>query len=104
MNKKLLGRSFVHAFLAFLYIVGIAAFFHFGLATAFVRVPEFFAPVIILSLLVLSASIMAILVFGKPVLLYLDNQKKDAITLLFYTVSWLAIIFLLTLVSVLMGY
>ncbi len=104
MNKKLLGRSFVHAFLAFLYIVGIAAFFHFGLATAFVRVPEFFAPIIILSLLVLSASIMAILVFGKPVLLYLDNQKKDALTVLFYTISWLAIIFLVVLVSVLMAY
>ena len=104
MNKKLLSQSLVHALLAFAYIFCISLFFNFGLKRAFENVPEFFAPIIMLSLLVLSASIMAILVFGKPVLLYLDNQKKDALAMLFYTVGCLAAFLFLTVVSVLIIY
>jgi hypothetical protein len=104
MNKKLLGHSLGHALLAFAYIFCIALFFHFGLAKKFVNVPEFFGPIIMLSLLVLSASIMAILIFGKPVLLYLDNQKKDALLMLFYTVGSLAAILFFTILSVLIIY
>ncbi|HSR89444.1 MAG TPA: hypothetical protein VLK22_03585 [Candidatus Udaeobacter sp.] len=104
MNKKLLAHSAGHAFLAFAYIVGIASFFHFGVKKVFGNVPEFFAPVIMLLLLVLSAAIMAILIFGRPVLLYLDNQKKDALTMLFYTVGCLAAIFVITIASVLIIY
>ena len=104
MNKKLLARSFEHALLAFTYIFGIASFFHFGLQKSFSRVPDFFAPIIMLSLLVVSASIMAILVFGKPVMLYMDNQKKEALTMLFYTVGWLAAFLLVTVASVLIIY
>lgn len=96
MNKKLLGRSAGHALLAYSYIFCIAIFFNLGLQKAFSKVPEFFAPIIMLSLLVLSAAIMAILVFGKPVLLYLDNQKKEAVTMLFYTIGCLAAILLIT--------
>ncbi|MEK9183654.1 MAG: hypothetical protein AAB890_01090 [Patescibacteria group bacterium] len=70
----------------------------------FQSVPEFFAPIIMLLLLVLSASIMGVLVFGRPILLYLDNQKKDALTMLFYTLGCLAVIFLLTVVAVLIVY
>ena len=104
MNKKLLGHSFVHALLAFGYIFCIALFFNLGLEKMFKQVPEFFAPVIMLLLLVLSASIMGILIFGKPVMLYLDNQKKDALTMLFYTLGCLADIFILTVVLVLIIY
>lgn len=104
LNKKLLLRSFAHAVMAYAYICGIAAFFNLGVEKMFKNVPEFFAPIIILSLLVLSAAIMAILVFGKPVLLYLDNQKKEALTMLFYTLSCLAIIFVATVSVLLMVY
>ena len=70
----------------------------------FKKVPEFFAPIIMLSLLVVSAAVMAILVFGRPVLLYLDNKKKEALAMLFYTIGWLAVILLLTVISVLILY
>lgn len=101
MNKALFKRSFIHALLAYAYIVGIAAFFNLGVEKMFKNVPEFFGPIIMLSLLVLSAAVMAILVFGKPVLLYLDNQKKDAVTMLFYTLGCLAAVFVIT-VSILL--
>jgi len=104
MNKKLLGHSLGHALLAFAYIFCIALGFRSTAGNSFSKVPEFFAPIIMLSLLVLSAAIMAILVFGRPVMLYLDNKKKEALTMLFYTVGWLAAILLLTVITVLIIY
>lgn len=104
LNKKLLGRSLGHALLAYAYIFCIALGFRFTAGNTFSNVPEFFGPIVMLPLLVLSASIMAILIFGKPVLLYLDNQKKDALTMLFYTVGSLAFILLITVVSLLIIY
>ncbi|MBP6859352.1 MAG: hypothetical protein KBC69_01875 [Candidatus Magasanikbacteria bacterium] len=104
LNKKLLVRSFIHAVVAYAYICGIAAFFNLGIEKMFKNVPEIFGPIIMLPLLVLSAAIMAILVFGKPILLYLDNQKKDALTMLFYTLSCLAVIFVVTVFVLLAVY
>jgi hypothetical protein len=104
LNKKLLTHSFGHTLLAFAYIFCIALFFNFGVRNLFKNVPEFFAPIIILSLLVLSASVMVVLIFGRPVLLYLDGKKKDALTMLFYTIGCLAAIFFITVISVLIIY
>ncbi len=104
MNKKLFKHSLGHALLAFAYIFCIALFFNYGVKKAFAGVPDFFGPIIMLLLLVLSAAVMAILIFGRPVLLYLDNQKKEALTMLFYTIGCLAVIFLITVVSVLIIY
>lgn len=51
---------------------------------------------------VISAAVMGLLIFGKPILLYLDNFKKEAVSLLFYTLSFLiliaAIVFLILLI------
>lgn len=104
VNKKLFIHSFGHAVLVYAYIFCIAIFFNFGIEKMFKNVPEIFGPIVMLPLLVLSAAIMAILVFGKPVLLYVDNQKKDALTMLFYTLGCLAAIFILVVVSVLILY
>src|SRR3989344_7418387 len=104
MNKKLLGHSLGHALLAFAYIFCIAVFFNLGVEKMFKNVPEFFAPIIMLLLFVLSAPVMAILVLGRPVLLYSDSKKKEALTMLFYTLGWLASILLLVVVTVLIIY
>jgi len=47
-------------------------------------------PVFILLLFVVSATITGFLVLGKPVTLYLDGAKKEAVRFLFATVGWLA--------------
>ena len=49
-----------------------------------------------LLLFVVSASIVGALVLGKPVMLYLDNKKEDAVKMLIHTVGWL-IIFMIVL-------
>lgn len=46
----------------------------------------------VLLLFTLSALIVGTLVLGKPLMLYLDGQKKEAVKLLFYTIIILAII------------
>jgi preprotein translocase subunit SecF len=45
--------------------------------------------VAVLLLFVLSATVVGSLVLGKPVLVYLDGRKKEAVIFLFYNVGWL---------------
>lgn len=47
-----------------------------------------FGPAIMLMLLVLSAAIMAILFFLKPILLYAEDKKKESLWFLGLTVAW----------------
>ena len=98
MNKKLLGWSFLHAILAMLYILGVGLFMSHG-AQIFGGDDSrsLLVPAAILLLFVISASVMGILILGKPILMYLENKKKDALTMLFYTIGWLAIEFLILL-------
>ncbi len=52
-------------------------------------------PIIMLMLFVLSAAITSSLVFGRPLLWYLDGKKKEAVLLLCYTLLVLAILVML---------
>ena len=52
-----------------------------------------------LMLFVLSASVTGSLVVGKPILLYLDGDKKDAVKLLLYTILDLFILTLIVMLS-----
>jgi len=49
-------------------------------------------PIIMLLLFVTSAAITGSLVFGRPILWYLDGKKKEAIQLLVYTLAFLVLI------------
>ena len=53
------------------------------------------AAIAFLMTFVLSAAIMGITIFGRPVLWYLEGKKKEAILLVFYTIGFL---FAITLV------
>lgn len=57
---------------------------------------NFFIPIFMLLLLVLSVAVMGVLIFGKPLMLYLDGAKKEGVKLLLYTIGFL---FIMTLVS-----
>lgn len=58
----------------------------------------FWGPVSMLLLLVLSVAVVGVLIFGKPVFMYLDGTKKAAWALLLYTIGWLAVIVVIALV------
>ncbi|MFA5841738.1 MAG: hypothetical protein WC835_02125 [Candidatus Paceibacterota bacterium] len=52
-------------------------------------------PIAMLLLLILSAAITGSLVLGKPILWYLDGKKKEALSLLAYTLGDLFIIMII---------
>ena len=52
---------------------------------------SFLIPLFLLLLLVVSAAVIGLLVFGKPISLYLDNHKKEAFSLLFATLFYLVL-------------
>lgn len=59
--------------------------------------PSLLGPMAFLMLFVLSAAITGSLVLGRPVLLYLDGLKAEAVRLLLYTIGWLGAITIIAL-------
>lgn len=51
----------------------------------------FLAPIGFLTLFVLSAAVMTVTIFGRPVMWYLDGHKKEAVKLIFQTIGFLAL-------------
>ncbi len=89
-------RSLLNSLGVLIYTSLVAAFFFNG-EKILGQANSFLMPAAMLMLLVLSAAITGSLVFGKPILLYFDNQKSDALKLFFYTIGWLAIITIIVL-------
>ncbi|MGB0756991.1 MAG: hypothetical protein ACPGO5_00895 [Patescibacteria group bacterium] len=54
-----------------------------------VGLPEIVNITILLMLFVLSVSIVGWLIVGRPLLLYIDGKKKDALQLFQFTLMWL---------------
>lgn len=89
-------KSFLHAVAIFAYTAGVA-WFLFNAKTIFGDVSSFLAPLLMLLLLIVSATITGLLVLGRPVVLYLNGLKKDAFVFLAYTLSWLLFFLLLVM-------
>ncbi|MDH4358660.1 MAG: hypothetical protein OEV37_01765 [Candidatus Berkelbacteria bacterium] len=51
-----------------------------------------------LMLFTLSAGVVGSLIIGKPIMLYIDNKKKEAVSLLVWTLVFLAIITIAVLI------
>jgi hypothetical protein len=97
-NHKLSLYSLFHALGVFVYVLVISWFLSNGEKIFNNGKPDsFLAPAVMLILLIISATITGTLVLGKPILLYLENKKIEAVKMLSYTVSWLAIITIIIL-------
>lgn len=97
MKNNLITRALIHSLGVLIYVVLIALFMFNG-KNIFGKEDNFLMPTFMLLLFVISAAITGALVLGKPILMYLDNQKADAVKLFFYTIGWLAVITILVLV------
>lgn len=89
-NSKLIMMAFIHSLGTAVYVLAVAWFLFNG-ERWFGKADNFFMPFALLLLLVLSASITGLLVLGRPIYLYFDGFKKEAVKLLGLTVCWLAI-------------
>jgi hypothetical protein len=93
-------NPFINAFAAALYIaVVVSGIFSLGNFEA--KVPGIIAPLTILSLLVLSVLMMAYTFFFYPVQMYLDGQKKEAVTLFTQSIAVFAGIVIVLLCTLL---
>ncbi|MBI5466583.1 MAG: hypothetical protein HY974_04855 [Candidatus Kerfeldbacteria bacterium] len=91
-------KIYLGALLHALGVVAYTAFVAWILSNGkvwFGPVQGFIGPTAMLLLLVLSATITGLLLFGRPVYLYFNNAKTEAVKLLLSTVGWLGVITLL---------
>lgn len=80
-----------------MYVSLVASFMYFAGQNA-PKEDGFFVPVAMLMLLVLSVAIVASLIFGRPVMWYIDGKKKDALRLLLHTLGIFAVITFVVLI------
>ena len=90
-NSKLISWGIINSLGSFLYIAGVA-WLMFNGEHLFGKEDNFWMPVALLLLFVLSATIVGALVLGRPIYFYLGGAKQEALKLLFYTISGLLII------------
>ena len=91
---KPVWHSLGHAVLVLVYVSAVAFVMGHG-NQFFGQHDTAWTPVAVLMLFVLSAAVTGSLVLGRPILMYLDGKKKEALQFFDYTVGWL---FVLTLV------
>ena len=90
-NLNLIKKSLINSTLAALYVFVLSLLMSNN-KTISKGAPEFLIGVGMLLVFVISATIMGYLVLGKPILMYLDGAKKEAIKLFYLTVTWLILI------------
>ena len=94
-----LRYALMHAIAVVLYVAALVCLIFYGESIVSSNIPELVAPILVLLLLVVSAAVMGMLVFLRPLMWYLDGKKKEAIHLAIYTVAGIALIAALICVS-----
>ncbi|MDP3741178.1 MAG: hypothetical protein Q8R08_02515 [bacterium] len=97
-NSKTILHSLLHALGVLIYVLFVAIVMNnaeniFGQAEN-----QFWIPAAILLLFVVSATIVGLIVLGRPAYLYLNDKKSEGIKFLFLTVGWLIVITILVFV------
>ncbi|MBU1083409.1 hypothetical protein KKE14_03170 [Patescibacteria group bacterium] len=94
---ELVKISLLRSVLTTIYIVVVAYVMQNG-GRFFGKMDTFWGPVAFLLLFVLSAAVVGGLILGKPLMWYLNGKKTEAYNLFVYTVGWLFVITVATLV------
>ena len=100
MEWKIVKRAAINALLASAYVTAVGLFMSHA-SKIFGQKDTALTPVAVLMLLVFSAASMGILVFGQPLMWYLDGKKKAALNLLGYTMAALLTLLVVTFIALL---
>jgi hypothetical protein len=98
MKNKLLGKGFLLALGEAVYILLVGMLMLNG-NQLFGNKPQVLSFIAFLLLFVVSAAVSGALILGKPVLLYLDGKKKEALELFGFTLSWLLLFTVISLLA-----
>ncbi|MEK9154676.1 MAG: hypothetical protein AAB596_01215 [Patescibacteria group bacterium] len=94
-------KSLINASGVFVYVL-IVAWVLFNAKEIFKEPAGLLIPIFMLLLLIISATITGLLVLGKPIYLYFNGLKKEAIILLFATLAWLVVFLIVVIIALLM--
>jgi hypothetical protein len=97
-DSKPCWQSLVHSLGVFIYITIIASIMSNG-GKLFNKADNFWNPIAFLLLFVFSALITSSLVLGRPIYLYFDDKKEEAVKFLLYTIGWLFAITLIVFLT-----
>ena len=94
MKNIVIKNAAVNAILTAIYVAVVASFLFYApkVFGSSGKPDTVLAPIVMLSLFVFSAALTGTLIFGRPILWYLDGKKKEAISLLAYTLGVFLII------------
>ena len=101
--EKIIKNAFKNSIGTTLYIILIVSFI-FSLQVFASKKDTIMIPIAMLLLFVCSAAITGFLVFGKPVMWYIDGKKKEALSLLGYTIGILVAITIICFILLIVYY
>ncbi|MBU0598416.1 hypothetical protein KKF61_05535 [Patescibacteria group bacterium] len=87
-KKKITLHSFLHSLGVVIYIA-LVSLLMTNSEKIFGEMADFWGPLAMLLLFTVSAAVTGLLVFGRPVYLFLQGMKKEAIQFTFYTLGFL---------------
>lgn len=100
MTKKLLKIAFLSALGEGVYVMLVSLFMQCASRLFGPPDPNFLGFIVFILVFVLSAAVSGALILGKPILMYLDGKKKEAVTLFAYTLMWIMVLVAVLLASV----
>lgn len=96
-------NPFINALCATIYIIFGVMVMTFVTSPLRNKPDTIFAPIVVLSLLTLTAAVMAYLFFYQPVILLIDGKKKEAVKLFVQTVGIFAAFTAIALILLFLG-
>lgn len=96
-------NPFINAFSALGYILLVVSVMSFIMQTQQDKPDTFAAPIVFLSVLTLSVTVMAYIFFYQPLQFFIENKKKEAVNLFVRTVTIFAGITGVVLLLLFMG-
>ncbi|MDD5291540.1 MAG: hypothetical protein PHZ04_05605 [Patescibacteria group bacterium] len=93
-NCRLCWQSLLYSIGVLAYVVVVALVIRNG-EKLFGKADTFWSPIAFLMLFIFSALITSSLVLGRPIYLYFDGKKEEAVRLFFCNIIWLFVITLI---------
>lgn len=91
-------QSFLHSIGVAVYIAAVAIFMNNANAI-FGKEDTVVTSIAALLLFSLSALVVGALLIGKPIMLFLEGKKKEAVQMVFASAGWILLFFIIALVA-----
>lgn len=101
-KRDIIKSAFVSSIIIAVYVVFVVMIITLVDQRIFQDSTRVLIPIFMLMFLVFSVAFMGFMIFGKPAMLYVDGKKKEALSLLGYTLEFLFILAVITLIITLL--